>query len=245
MNSVNKAVIFDLDGTLIDSMRAFRTLVITNLGKRGIELSEARMKEIGLRLLESSQRGEEKGGIRLIFNIFWKIGRIFGLNRINSLLFTVNCISEMRSVYRNSQLFPDTIESLSILSENGFCLGICTSATSKQLTQTLRKYNLDRFFVQDALVSRNDVRIVKPDPEGLLLVLKQCSANPKRSFFVGDLPIDIHAGNSAGVATIGLTTGIITKALFHEYSNPLAVFDSLKQATEWILNVEGSTFMNK
>ncbi|MHA2239942.1 MAG: HAD family hydrolase, partial [Candidatus Hodarchaeales archaeon] len=174
MNSVNKAVIFDLDGTLIDSMRAFRTLVITNLGKRGIELSEARMKEMGLRLLESSQRGEEKGGIRLIFNIFWKIGRIFGLNRINSLLFTVNCIFKMRSVYRNSQLFPDTIESLRILSENGFCLGICTSATSKQLTQTLRKYNLDRFFVQDALVSRNDVRIVKPDPEGLLLVLKQC-----------------------------------------------------------------------
>ncbi len=238
MISGNKAVIFDLDGTLIDSMKAFKTLVIKNLEKRGIILSEDNMKEIGLRLLESSQREEEKGGIRLVFNIFWKIAREFGLNYFSSLLFTIRCISKMRSVYRNAPLFSDTIESLTILTENGFCLGIFTSATRKQLKQTLQKYDLDKYFISNALISRNDVRIVKPNPEGLLLILDKCSANPEHSYFIGDLPIDIHAGNSAGVMTIGLTTGIIAKALFYKYSKPTIVLESLKVATEWILEEE-------
>lgn len=234
-------MIFDLDGTLIDSMRGFRTLVISNLSKSGINMSESRMKEMGLRLLENSQRGGDKGGIRMVFTIFWRIGRTFGLNRLNSLFFTIRCLSNMKSVYRNAPLFADTIESLTILSQMGYRLGICTSATSKQLNQTLQKYNLEKYFIPSALISRNDVQIIKPDPEGVLLSLEECTANLNESYFVGDLPIDIHAGNSAGVATIGLTTGIITKEIFHDYSKPTIVLDSLKQATEWILDIEQNT----
>lgn len=238
MNSVNKAVIFDLDGTLIDSMRAFRALVISNLSKSGINMPENQIKEVGLRLLKNSSQTNERGGFRLVFNIFWRIGGTFGLTRLNSLLFTIRCLSKMKSVYRNAPLFSDTIESLTILTRMGFCLGICTSATSKQLHQTLEKYNLGKYFFPNALISRNDVQIVKPDPEGIILSLKECAANPSESYFIGDLPIDIHAGNSAGVSTIALTTGIITEDVFHKYSNPSVVLDSLKQATEWILGVE-------
>ena len=55
-------------------------------------------------------------------------------------------------------------------------------------------------------------------------------------YFIGDLPIDIIAGNSAGVTTIGLTTGLFNRTALQQYSQPNIIFDSLDQAADWILN---------
>ncbi|MHA1976534.1 MAG: HAD family hydrolase [Candidatus Hodarchaeales archaeon] len=229
------AVIFDLDGTLIDSMRSFNDIVISNLEKKGIILTTDAMETIGVQLLKKFQAPQRNSGFRLVFNIFWSIGREMGLGRLNSLKFALNCINKVKSVYENAPMFPDVKQSLFKLKNTGFQLGICTNASRQQLEDTIVKHGIKEFFHPEAMISRDDVERIKPDPEGLLLVIEACSTNPQFSYFLGDMPVDILAGNDAGVQTIGLTTGLVSKSVLHRYSNPSIVVDSLEQATSWIL----------
>ena len=103
------------------------------------------------------------------------------------------------------------------------------------MEETIVKLGIKDFFHPNALISRDDVLRIKPDPEGLLLAIEACSTSPQFSYFLGDMPIDIIAGNDAGVQTIGLTTGLVSKSVLNKYSEPSIVLDSLEQATSWIL----------
>ena len=239
-NLVNKAVIFDLDGTLIDSMKSFDVIVRSKLEKKGIQITSEGINDVGHQLLEQSQKNHSKTGFKLIFYIFWTIGRISGLNFLQASIFSISCISEVRKVYKSAPLFPEVKECLSKLSSQGFCLGICTTASRKQLNKILQKYDLKQYFCQDSLITRDDVKRVKPDSEGLLIAIEACSASPKHSYFLGDMPSDIKAGNEVKMTTIGLTTGLLKKSLLLQYSDPSEVFDSLEQATAWILHKDQS-----
>ncbi|MFW9904221.1 MAG: HAD family hydrolase [Candidatus Thorarchaeota archaeon] len=229
-------VIFDLDGTLIDSMRSFYILVVNNLKRRGIKISEEALKKVGSELLKDYQTPPSGQGLKLVINLFWKIGRKFGLSRFKAISFTFECISKVRKVYHSAPLFPDTLRTLTQLQEAGFQLSIYTMASRKQLKESLEKHRIAHFFNPKGLISRDDVKRAKPDPEGVLLALESCSIDPSRSYFIGDMPIDIIAGTNAGITTIGLTTGLLNKITFQQYSQPTIIFDSLKQATDWILN---------
>ncbi len=234
------AVIFDLDGTLIDSMRSFNDIVVSNLENNGINITIEDMEKIGVRLLEKFQTPQSNSGFRLVFSIFWNIGREMGLGRRNTFKFALGCINKVKSVYRNAPIFPDTEQSLSTLARHGFILGVCTNASRKQLEETLTKHGIEKYFHPNALISRDDVVKIKPDPEGLLLAINACSSDPQYTYFLGDMPVDILAGNGIGVETIGLTTGLVSKSVLYRYSNPSIVLDSLEQATSWIISSTNS-----
>ena len=56
--------------------------------------------------------------------------------------------------------------------------------------------------------------------------------------YIGDMPVDITAGNNAGTSTIGLTTGLVNEVIFLQFCQPTAIFDSLEHATDWILKTK-------
>ncbi|MFX0185190.1 MAG: HAD family hydrolase [Candidatus Hodarchaeota archaeon] len=238
MTNKARAVIFDLDGTLIDSMSGFFNMVIEGLDRKGIRSTDRIISRIGTDLMEDYQLKSSKQRIGLIFKLFWKIGRKAGLSRPKTLIFTIECVTKARKVYYSAPLFPDVIESLTELHSAGFHLGVCTIASRKELMRILEKYDLTRFFNPKGLISRNDVKKIKPDPEGLLLALKGCSVSPSNGTFLGDMPADIIAGTRAGVTTIGLTTGLVSRKIFLQHSQPVMIFNSLKQASKWILQTQ-------
>ena len=132
-------------------------------------------------------------------------------------------------------LFPNTKKSLEKLVENGFCLGICTSASRDQMIMTLKKHGIIELFNPEALISRDDVTNLKPAPEGIFLAIHACSTRADECFFLGDMPVDMIAGNRAGLTTIGLTTGLVNRELLLRLSSPSIVLDSIEEATEWII----------
>ena len=231
-----KTVIFDLDGTILDSMRIFNEIVVSNLERSGILKTKESLDEIGIQLLETNSTSQTKPGAILIFKIFWRVGRTFGLSRIRCLQFTTRCLKTIKKVYKSAKLFPKTKESLMKLVENGYCLGICTSANRDQMNFTLKKHELIELFHPKGLISREDVINLKPAPEGIFLAMSACSARVDDCFYIGDMPTDIIAGDSAGVTTIGLTTGLVGRELLLKFSSPTIVLDSIEEATEWILN---------
>jgi phosphoglycolate phosphatase-like HAD superfamily hydrolase len=233
MGNKTQAIIFDLDGTLIDTMGAFYEMVINNLNRRGISVAEKSISSVGGELLRDYQSSSAKQGITMVFKLFWKIGRKAGLSKSNAIIFSLRCVIQARKVYLSAPIFPDVKSSLIQLHTKGFQLGIYTLASKKQMLDTLYKHEILSFFNPEGLISRNDVRKLKPDPEGVLLALRGCRA--ESGIFLGDMPVDIIAGNRAGTATIALTTGLIDKPMLQQYCNPTEIFDSLTQASKWIL----------
>lgn len=231
------AIIFDLDGVLINSMGNFYEMVVNDIRKKGIEIPTNVLKTLGKELIEDYQTPGQREFAPII-QLFWKIGRRAGLSKFRAFFFALQCVRKAKEIYSSAIPFSDTIDSLTRLKEAGFELGIFTLASKKQLVFILEKNELYRFFNPNALISRNDVKKLKPDPEGLILAFEGCSSSSDLSFFLGDMPVDIIAGTRAGVKTIGLTTGLVNKDILQEYSSPTIIVDSLKEASDWILHQE-------
>ncbi|MHA1972719.1 MAG: HAD family hydrolase [Candidatus Hodarchaeales archaeon] len=228
------AVIFDLDGVLIDSMGGFYQMVLEKLNHMGVQSTEEKLHLMGKKLLKDYQ-SPSKREFMPIFKLFWSIGTQAGLSKVKTFVFTLTCLLNAKKVYYSASLFSDAVENLNILKNSGFKLGICTLASKKQLNNTLEKFNIYRFFEEKALISRNEVKRLKPDPEGLLLALKALSSPPSKSYFLGDMPVDIIAGTKAGVKTIALTTGLLDGDSLKNYCNPTVITNSLHEACTWIL----------
>ena len=97
-------------------------------------------------------------------------------------------------------------------------------------------YGLQKF----SIVTSDDVTATKPDPEGILKVLKELGVKPEEAIMVGDLEADITAGKKAGVLPVGISHGFgtveeLTKAGAHTVVKDLTELktfvESLNQRT--------------
>ena len=96
-------------------------------------------------------------------------------------------------------LFPGISGLLERIRSSGRQLALMTGVERAIMESTLDMFELQPYF--DELRAVDDVRNTKPDPEGILLVLARIKADPKRSIYIGDRPVDIIAGRRAGVFT--------------------------------------------
>ncbi len=96
-------------------------------------------------------------------------------------------------------VFPGIPELLSKIKASGRRLALMTGVEQVMMKLTLNPFGLQAYF--EELITADDVRNSKPDPEGILLALSRIKAEPKRSMYVGDSPADMIAGKRAGVLT--------------------------------------------
>jgi phosphoglycolate phosphatase len=99
---------------------------------------------------------------------------------------------------RKSQLFPETTETLETLKELGAKVGIVTNTSAKAVNTVFQNHGLKNRF--DVVVTRENVKKLKPDSEGILLAVKKLGAT--NCFMVGDLVLDILAAKGARVKAI-------------------------------------------
>jgi pyrophosphatase PpaX len=76
------------------------------------------------------------------------------------------------------------------------------------------------------LLTAEDAKRVRPDPEPLLKAIELLNSSAAQTFYCGDTPPDIVQGRRAGVKTVGLTTGLYTKEEL-EKEKPDFVFDKI------------------
>ncbi len=94
---------------------------------------------------------------------------------------------------RRSKLFPETIAILDELKKLGVKMGLITNTSREAVDIVFQLHALQKYF--DVIVTRSDVKKLKPDPEGVLLAIKKLEAN---SFLmIGDLPLDMLAAKNA------------------------------------------------
>ena len=98
---------------------------------------------------------------------------------------------------------------LAELARRGHALGVVTSKASAIARRSLAHVGLEPFF--QTIIGFDETTRHKPDPEPVFLALERLGATADRAVFVGDSPHDIHAGNAAGVMTIAALWGPFTR----------------------------------
>lgn len=203
-----RAVLFDLDGTLLDSadliVTSFTDTCRTVLG-RAVDREEtlrtwswpvrARFEAL------APGRGDELTQTYL--------RRYFELHD------------------RRARLFPGVPAVLDGLRARGYLLGIVTSKRRATTDAAVRTFGLDRWC--QAIVVDEDVRRPKPDPEPVALAARRLGVAPAGALMVGDSVVDIAAGRRAGAATAAALWGtmhlddVLGERPDHRLENPEAL----------------------
>jgi pyrophosphatase PpaX len=182
------AVLFDLDGTLIDSgaiiLASFRHATQTVLRR---EIPDA------------------------------ELAALVGGSNIHDQMRSIDAaqVDELVRVYReHNEPLHDQLEAfegiehvLAELKREGRRLGIVTAKRRQTVELAFAVLPLERYF--DVVVTSDMTERHKPDPEPVRKALEQLGVEPGEAAFVGDSPFDVASGKAAGVFTVAVAWGNI------------------------------------
>lgn len=179
-----EAVIFDLDGTLVDSMWIWHEIDIEYLARFNMVMPDNLQNSIeGMSFYETA--------------VYFK--KTFDIP--DSLETIMDNWNEMAlDKYKNVVPLKEHVrEFLQKLSELGIKMGISTS-NSRILTESLiNAKKIDKYF--DAIVTGSEVTKGKPEPDVYLKAAEKLNAEPAKCLVFEDLPFGIMAGKRAGMRT--------------------------------------------
>jgi phosphoglycolate phosphatase len=188
------AVVFDLDGTLVDTAPDLGGALNRLLAEHG----RVPIGADGIRRMISD------GAAKLVERGFAATGGLPAA--LPSLVERFLAIYEP-NIAETSRPFPGVVETLERLKAAGLRLGVCTNKPDEATRRLLAALDLSRHFTA---VSGGDVPARKPDARHLLGVLRDLDASPTRSLMVGDSPNDVAAARNAGVPVVVVSFGYTT-----------------------------------
>jgi pyrophosphatase PpaX len=104
-----------------------------------------------------------------------------------------------------AETFPGTLDTIKELHSRGLKIGIATSKARARLTIDAERSGIDEFI--DASITGDEVNAAKPDPEAVARAIEALGVAADRVLYVGDGPNDIMAGQGAGAVTVGVAYG--------------------------------------
>ena len=187
------ALVFDLDGTLIDSIPQVAAAV-------NATLAEAARPTLPL----PAVRGMIGEGARVtVERAFAATGGTGGVD-IDAMVdrYLVHYLADPAA---HTVVFPGVVEVLEEFRAAGTIMGICTNKPGATTRPALDALNLSRFFA--AVVTADDTRYLKPDGRHVLDTLAAMNADRTGAVFVGDSEVDLAAAHDAGVPAVVVAYG--------------------------------------
>ena len=180
-----KAIIFDYDGVIVDSVAI------------GLKSHQEIAKHFGIPQFKSLE--EFRKSQTTDYKVLW---RSLGIN-------TEDKFNAVRSIYKKihkdgkPQLIPGVKELLKKLS-SAYKLAVVSATYRDIIEKNLKEHSLESYFSH--VITADDVEEIKPSPEGMLLCLQKLNIKPEEALFIGDMVIDIQMGRAAGVKTAIIPT---------------------------------------
>lgn len=181
-----KAILFDIDGTLLNT---------TELIYQAFEHS---LKTHGHKVVGRDKMGVSMGkSLEDCYLDFAPNGDILVLSKTHNEF-------QLKNPHL-AEGFPDTIETLKKLRSLGFRMVGITNRWKSSGSLSVKHTGLDKFL--EFVLYRDDVPKLKPNPEPILEALKRLKVGKDEAVMVGDTFADIECGRNAGVHTVGVTYG--------------------------------------
>ena len=215
-----EGIIFDLDGTLVDSKRDI-----------GQSIAYVIKEELKITIREESVYPYIGGSLRQTLKELSNNPSEDALNRM---------VEEYKKYYFTrcdllSRPFPDVPETLEKL--NGYKKAVATSKLKFMANEVLKRLGIIRFF--DAIIG-GDFLPLKPAPDTIIAAAKAIEADPKKVLVVGDTEKDILAAKNAGSKVCVVTYGIKTGCELAKFS-PDFMIDKFRDILKVVEEIEKSS----
>jgi len=211
----NKIILFDLDGTLIDSTEAI------------LESFKKSFERFGKKTPKEEEILPQIG--HPLFDMFVNLGA-----RESEADKYVKAYKESYSQIHTQKtvLLPKAKEAVELAYNSGAKLGVVTTKTGKYSIELLEHFGLMKYF--SVLIGSEDVEKHKPDPEPIYEALKRMNVSKSSNvYMIGDTCMDMIAAKRAGVEGIGVVfkytskkelqncTSVVKSSVFEAVSNIL------------------------
>jgi HAD superfamily hydrolase (TIGR01549 family) len=203
-----KAILFDIDGTLVDSNEAHVDAWCKAFAKEGLRLDRAAIHE---------QIG--KGGDNLVPSLLPHAPQ-----DVRTRVEQAHGEIFKREHLHRVEPFRDARELLLRTKDAGRLVVLASSASRAELDHYVEL--LDAGDIIAAATSNDDVRHSKPCPDIFEAAVKQAGVEPDHALAVGDTPYDIIAARRSGVQTIAVRSGGFADEEL-ERETPLAIYDDV------------------
>lgn len=187
---MHRGVIFDIDGTLVDSNRAHAESWAEVLNRYGYQVTADEVQPlIGM------------GGDKLLPELIGvaidsEQGKRYSEERTK--LFFESYLPDVRA-------FPGGRELAQQLHDDGFVLVVATSASEDELEKLLKVAGIGDLLTDTT--SSDDAERSKPDPDIVEAAVRRAGLSAARLVMIGDTPYDVEAAKRAGVGMIAVTAG--------------------------------------
>ena len=192
-----KAVIFDLDGTIVAfnlDYKEMRAEVRGYLIKMGVPASVLSTNENIFEMLKKT---------KLFLTNTGRTAESAEKIRVEALSIAEKY--ELEAAAKTS-LLPGAVETLKVLKKMGLKMALCTINSQKSTEQILTRFKIAEYF--DATIPREKVNQVKPNSEHCSFALKALGVTAIETVVVGDSVNDVLAAREVKAVAVGLTTGV-------------------------------------
>lgn len=187
-----KAVIFDLDGTLVDSAADIHAAANALLRSMGYQP-----------MTPETIRGFVGNGVpKLVERVMREAGIEYTLERHAGLTATFERLYGEKPV-AYSVLYPGVRDALEVLKQRGYVMGVCTNKVHAITVQVLEGLRIDGYF--DVVIGGDSLPVHKPDPAPLFACIEALGAD--QVVFVGDSEVDGATAEAAKVPFALYTNG--------------------------------------
>ncbi len=210
-----KAVIFDLDNTLLDFMKMKEYAVkaaIASMIEAGLDIDPDKSYETIIGIYE-----EEGWENQQVFNDF--LNKTIG--EVNNKYLAAGIVAYRRAREANLLLYPNVNHTLVELIRRGMKLAVVSDAPSREAWMRIYYLNLHHHF--DVVLTFDDTNVRKPSPIPFEMALSQLNIEAEEALMVGDWPErDVVGAKKLGIRTI-----------FARYGDAFGTVDS---GTDWDIN---------
>ncbi len=213
-----EGIIFDVDGTLTDSIDAYYSVFRDVCARFGIHVRREDVLEpmaMGSLIWDRIIPGDPQERDEKIKQLMHAIPEVY------------------HKVFEHVVPFAGVESVLRKLDEQKIKLGVLTSSR-RAAVGPLYHHSLSHYF--RVILTREEGFLPKPEPDGILECLRRMKVEPSHAITVGDTPLDVRAGKAAGTLTIGVLSGIGTRAQL-EAEKPTAIIKDISEVLS-LLNLK-------
>src|SRR5665648_49174 len=207
-----KGFIFDLDGTLINSLPVVRNSLIATLLKfSGRVYADKELFPL--------YGPSEEGIFKKLYPDSWREALEFYLDEYD------------RVHIEYTKPFPEILEALTLLQERKMKLALVSGKGPRSMEISLEHSGLEHFF--ELIITGSELRASKP--EHIRQVLKLWNFSPEEVVYIGDIAYDVQSAKEVGVLPISALWAETVQVQKVLAANPAFAFDTVESFNEWIL----------
>ena len=210
-----RAVLFDHDGTLVDSEPIHYQLWVQVLRRYGVMISEEVFNSVC-------------AGMPTLANAVDLVKRYNLPVQAENLAEEKHTITKEFLAENAYPLMPGVQKAIQALIKQGLTLAIVTGANQHSVGATVRTYSFDRHFAY--VISADDVQKSKPAPDCYLLALEKLGLRPEECLAIEDTEHGLRAASQAGIPCLVLPTEL---SMNHDFSLATVVVKEMSQVVQY------------